>query len=340
MGQYDIKRILAYSTVSQLGLMMAGLGVGGVSAGMFHLLTHAFFKALLFLGAGSIIHGFSGEQDIRKLGGVARAMPLTSVCYLCGMLALCAFPYTAGYYSKDLILAEAYETSPAVFWLVALSALLTSFYMTRQCCYLFIGKPRSAPAHPPHESPLVMTLPLALLAVFALFGGAVATHMGLPEYLDSGRPLPPHSEFVTLVSWTASLCGILIGFLVYRTIGAWHSDLIRAGLLENSFYFDALYAVTVGRLWRFLALLADLFDAAMFILTECFVYTARLVAGIIAWRGDRRWIDHYAFDGTSEAVRRLGALCTLPQSGFLPSYLRWVTGGVTVLGLILYWQLA
>ena len=154
LGQYDIKRILAYSTVSQLGLMMVGLGVGGVAVGMFHLLTHAFFKALLFLGAGSIIHGCHEEQDIRKMGGIWKPMRVTSIAYLCGTAALVALPFvTSGYYSKDQILAAAWgePLMRPVFWIAAAASLLTAVYMTRQCLYVFAGEYRGGKT--PHESP-------------------------------------------------------------------------------------------------------------------------------------------------------------------------------------------
>ena len=163
LGQYDIKRILAYSTVSQLGLMMVGLGVGGVAVGMFHLLTHAFFKALLFLGAGSIIHGCHEEQDIRKMGGIWKPMRVTSIAYLCGTAALVALPFvTSGYYSKDQILAAAWgePLMRPVFWIAATASLLTAVYMTRQCLYVFAGEYRGGKT--PHESPVTMTAPLVI----------------------------------------------------------------------------------------------------------------------------------------------------------------------------------
>jgi len=208
VAQNDIKRILAYSTVSQLGYMMLGLGVGGVAVGMFHLITHAFFKALLFLGAGSVIHGCTEEQDIRNMGGLRRFMPITFVTYAAAMLALCGFPLFAGFWSKDEILhaAHGWGVSMGPFYLGAVGALLTAFYMTRQVFYVFFG-PRRAPeatvtpaevaAHAvsaeeiepvvltrdgeecavidPHESPGVMTVPLSILAVFAVFLGFVGT---------------------------------------------------------------------------------------------------------------------------------------------------------------------
>src|SRR3954465_4688442 len=142
VAQNDIKRILAYSTVSQLGFMMAGLGMGGVAVGMFHLITHAFFKALLFMGAGSVIHGTHEEQDIRNMGGLRKEMPVTFATYGIGMLALSGFPLLfSGFWSKDAILASAHEwhSGKGPFYLLVFGALLTAFYMTRQVSYVFFG---------------------------------------------------------------------------------------------------------------------------------------------------------------------------------------------------------
>src|SRR5579862_2309265 len=176
VAQNDIKRILAYSTVSQLGYMMAGLGLGGVAVGMFHLITHAFFKALLFLGAGSVIHGCHDEQDIRRMGGLRVDMPLTFLTYSIGMLALSGFPiFFSGFWSKDGIL-EAAQHSIAIkgpLYLLAFGALLTAFYMTRQVCYVFFGYWRGH--GDAHESPTVMTMPLAILAFFAMALGIIGT---------------------------------------------------------------------------------------------------------------------------------------------------------------------
>jgi len=199
VAQNDIKRILAYSTVSQLGYMMMGLGMGGVAIGMFHLITHAFFKALLFLGSGSVIHGCHEEQDIRRMGGLKRFMPVTFVTYAVGMLALAGFPlFFSGFWSKDEILhaAHGWSVSHAPFYMGLVGALLTAFYMTRQVAVVFFGKYRgndkrsdgvlepggvASHAHDnhsnstPHESPAVMTWPLILLAVFAVVLGFVGT---------------------------------------------------------------------------------------------------------------------------------------------------------------------
>ncbi len=208
VAQTDIKRILAYSTVSQLGFMMLGLGTGGVAVGMFHLITHAFFKALLFLGAGSVIHGCRDEQDIRRMGGLRKLMPLTFATYAVGMLALSGFPLIfSGFWSKDEILHAAHGWStPAPFYLGCCGALLTAFYMTRQVCYVFLGESKAgvSPAaearaahapqislsvgalppdggqagclpHSPHESPPVMIIPLFVLAAFSMLLSFIGT---------------------------------------------------------------------------------------------------------------------------------------------------------------------
>ena len=193
VAQDDIKRILAYSTISQLGYMMMGIGVGGVAVGIFHLIAHAFFKALLFLGAGSVIHGLMGEQDIREMGSVRKWMPVTFATYAVGTLALCGFPlFFSGFWSKDAILHAAYgwNVSRVPFYLGAIGALLTAFYMTRQVCYVFFGRRRRGPVPDPvvpaetaasdpyeaaHESPAAMTTPLVLLAGLAVLLGFIGT---------------------------------------------------------------------------------------------------------------------------------------------------------------------
>src|SRR5258708_10497267 len=207
-----MKGVLGDSTVSQLGYMMVGLGVGGVAVGMFHLITHAFFKALLFLGAGSVIHGCHDEQDIRRLGGLKKFMPVTFATYAVGMMALSGVPiFFSGFWSKDEILhaARDWEVSRWPFYLGLFGALLTAFYMTRQICYVFFGKHRNSGTieldqHPaaaqttegeehqlshspvlPHESPAVMTIPLVILAVFAVLLGFIGTPAWpwFPDYL-------------------------------------------------------------------------------------------------------------------------------------------------------------
>jgi NADH-quinone oxidoreductase subunit L len=193
VAQNDIKRILAYSTVSQLGYMMVGLATGGVAVGMFHLITHAFFKALLFLGAGSVIHGCHDEQDIRHMGRLRIDMPLTFVTYSVGMLALSGFPiFFSGFWSKDAIIgaAHSWPVSKGPFVLLIFGALLTAFYMTRQMAYVFFGSWRGPASTHAHESPLAMTVPLSILAVFAMALGLFGTPAWpwLTSFLES-KPL-------------------------------------------------------------------------------------------------------------------------------------------------------
>src|SRR5881409_1075133 len=170
IAQADIKRVLAYSTVSQLGLMMVSLGVGGVAAGIMHLLAHGFFKVLLFLGAGSVIHGCHHEQDIRKMGGLCRFMPVTFVTYAIGMMALSGVPFvfSGGWTKEEILHATAHwPKSPVPYYLILVGVVLTALYMTRQIIYVFFGNPRAA-AERAHESPRVMTMPLIVLAFGAI----------------------------------------------------------------------------------------------------------------------------------------------------------------------------
>ena len=259
VAQTGIKRILAYSTVSQLGYMMMGLGVGGVAVGMFHLITHACFKALLFLGAGSVIHGCHGEQDIRYLGGLRKFLPLTFATYAVGMMALCGVPLCfSGFWSKDAILeaAQGWPVSRGPFYLGMFGALLTAFYMTRQMGYVFFGRYRGSRSEPtliptlpaarnqdqagrvgggntgdqPHESPRVMTAPLVVLAAGAVLLGFVGTPAWpwFQSYLD-GQPVelnPGQLREVApmmLLSGLVVAVGIGLGWMFYG-----HKPVLRA----------------------------------------------------------------------------------------------------------------
>ena len=181
LAQNDIKKVLAYSTVSQLGLMFVALGVGAYSSGIFHMATHAFFKALLFLAAGSVIHGMQGEQDIRKMGGLKKYLPVTYLTFFIGVLAISGIPPFAGFFSKDEILAKAFENNSLVWAIALLASLLTVFYMFRVLFLTFFGSTRanSETIHHVHESPRSMTVPLLILAVLSAVGG----FMGVPEAL-------------------------------------------------------------------------------------------------------------------------------------------------------------
>ena len=237
VAQTDIKRILAYSTVSQLGFMMMGLGVGGVAVGMFHLITHAFFKALLFMGAGSVIHGCQDEQDIRRLGGLRKSMPITFATYAIGMMALSGVPILfSGFWSKDEILhsAHAWSASHWPFYLGVFGAFLTAFYMTRQVCYVFFGSlrgnrpenaqiaapsslasaPSAARTFPaPHESPPLMTAPLIVLAAFSILLGFIGTP-AWPWFQDFLNGHPATVELAELfkadVLWLIALSTVIV----------------------------------------------------------------------------------------------------------------------------------
>ena len=330
LGQYDLKRILAYSTVSQLGLMMVGLGVAGVSVGMFHLLTHAFFKALLFLGAGSIIHGCHEEQDIRKMGGLGKPMPVTTIAYLCGTLALVAFPFTSGFFSKDEILAGAWATNQPVFWIAAAASLLTAVYMTRQCMYVFPGAHRGA--HTPHESPRIMTVPLVILAVFALGLGGLAKGSVLAKLPGQAAP---HETIVTAVSVAVALGGIALGWLIYRgrALGQ-EADPLAVTPLVRKLWFDELYAATVGRLWVRAIVIAEQLNKLLLSVRDLAVLLADRIGNAFAIGGDRKLIDKLAFDGMCNQLRSAGHAVTRLQNGFLPDYLRLIALGAVVLGLL------
>ena len=332
LGQYDLKRILAYSTVSQLGLMMVGLGVAGVSVGMFHLLTHAFFKALLFLGAGSIIHGCHEEQDIRKMGGLAKPMPVTTIAYLCGTLALVAFPFTSGFFSKDEILAGAWATNQPVFWIAAAASLLTAVYMTRQCMYVFPGTHRGA--HTPHESPRIMTVPLVILALFALGLGGLAKDSVLAKLPGEAAQ---HETIVIVVSIAVALGGIALGWLIYRgrALGQ-AADPLAVTPLVRKLWFDELYAATVGRLWSLAIIIAEQLNELLLRVRDLAVLLADRTGNAFAIGGDRKLIDTLAFDGMCNRLRSAGHAVTRPQNGFLPGYLRLIALGAVALGVLVF----
>jgi len=278
LAQNDIKRVIAYSTCSQLGYMFVALGVGAYSAGIFHLFTHAFFKALLFLGAGSVIHALHHEQDLRAMGGLRRIMPVTFAMMLIGTLALTGFPYTAGYFSKDMVIEAAYashnEAARTAFWLLVIAAFLTSLYSWRLMFMAFFGSPR-ADRHTlehAHESPWVMLAPLLLLALGALGAGYLfheyfigkgyaefwrGSLFTLPDnkILDEAHHVP---GWVVASPTVAMAAGFLVAWLAYvarpgipawtvRTFGPIHA------FLANKWYFDELYDWLFVRPARWLA---------------------------------------------------------------------------------------
>jgi NADH-quinone oxidoreductase subunit L len=222
--QNDIKRILAYSTLSQLGYMVMAVGCGGPDAAMFHLTTHAFFKALLFLAAGSVIHALHEEQDIWKMGGLFDKIPLTFWTFAIGMLALIGFPGLAGFFSKDYVLSIAYARSPGFYWVGVITAFLTAFYMTRLVVVAFFGPPRTPAAEHPHESPRVMTIPLVILAVLSFIGGWHFGGFGLQPYyhgwsVDVLRVIQP-GVVATPADANIFLEMILPGAVVFLGVGS------------------------------------------------------------------------------------------------------------------------
>lgn len=257
--QYDIKKVLAYSTVSQLGYMFLALGVGAYSAAVFHVMTHAFFKALLFLGSGSVIHAMGGEQDIRFMGALKKKMPITNITFLLGCLAIAGIPGFSGFFSKDEILAAAFAKNPVYYYVGLAGALMTAFYMFRLYFLTFTGTFRGTheQEHHLHESPAAMTLPLIVLAILAVIGG----YVGIPEVI--GEHFGVHhllSEYLSPVvqnfdvhhlSHTTEwmLMGLSVGLVVVTIIIAYSrtkkpdfkENTGLAKVLENKWYMDELY---------------------------------------------------------------------------------------------------
>jgi NADH-quinone oxidoreductase subunit L len=364
VAQTDIKRILAYSTVSQLGYMMLGLGVGGVAVAMFHLITHAFFKALLFLGAGSVIHGCHEEQDIRKMGGVRQFMPVTFATYAVGTMALAGVPvFFSGFWSKDAILhaAHGWDTSHWPYYLGLCGALLTAFYMTRQVCYVFFGRLHTTEpgaghehGHPPHESPPVMTLPLVVLAVFAVVLGFLGTPIwpwfqsfveGRQAGVEFGHLFEGGTFFVLLVSTAIVALGIGTGWWLYGNIASGAPGVVDPlaarfpdafQVLANKFYVDELYEASVLRANAWWARACDWLDRVIW--TGVVLLVSYLILGL-AWFD--RFFDEYVvnlgFDEGCRELRRGGRWLGRLQGGQVQFYLRAIGVGLVVLVLVLAW---
>lgn len=366
VAQSDIKRILAYSTVSQLGYMMMGLGVGGVAVGMFHLITHAFFKALLFMGAGSVIHGCHEEQDIRKMGGIKKYMPITFVTYAVGMLALAGFPLVfSGFWSKDAILhsAHGWSVSHVPFYLGVAGAFLTAFYMTRQVALVFFGKNRAAhdhqhdhkapgehASHDPHESPLSMTAPLMILAACAV-GLSV---IGTPAWPWFQTFLGQHhgeggftSEVITLMVLSSVIvfAGLGLGWWLYGRNPIQKAD--EPDVLEklplgmhtwfaNKYCIDELYEMTVIRFNAWSAKACAFLDQWVWGVVVALV--AYLMIGL-GWVSDTfdKFVINLGFDSGCGGVARSGSLLSRLQDGRVQNYLRIIGIGLVALVLFLIW---
>ena len=271
--QNDIKRILAYSTLSQLGYMVMAVGLAGPTPAMFHLTTHAFFKALLFLGAGSVIIALHHEQDIWKMGALRKKMPVTFWTFLFATLALCGVPPFSGFYSKDSILAQALEQrNYPLFALGVVVAGLTTFYMFRLFYVAFLGKAKTDAAEHAHESPAVMSWPLLVLAVFAVIGGIIgvsetyAAQFGEAEHTSiAQRIVEPFTH--SPVAATIGILAVIVGFFAARTLyrNATNDPLPAklggfATAMKNRFYFDEIYEATFIRAHDFIAAVMDWID--------------------------------------------------------------------------------
>ncbi|MGI8960300.1 MAG: NADH-quinone oxidoreductase subunit L [Bryobacteraceae bacterium] len=308
--QNDIKRVFAYSTISQLGYMFLGLGVGAYSAGIFHLMTHAFFKALLFLGAGSVIHGLSGEQDLRHMGGLRKNMPITFVTLGVASLAISGFPGFSGFFSKDAILSAAYAHRPWMFWIGAITAGITAFYIFRAYFMTFFGNYRGH--HHPHESPAVMTVPLIVLAVLSLFGG----FFNVPAWLSPAFPLSEHENVTAMViSASCGILGIIIATFLYVIRPALAESLKTAAgplytLVANKYYVDEVYSGLI-------------------------VKPLEAISRFVLWRGvDEAVIDSSFVNGLAGLIRGWGALFRQLQSGSIRNYATWVLAGSLVIILV------
>ena len=345
LAQADIKRILAYSTVSQLGLMMVSLGVGGVAAGIAHLLAHGFFKALLFLGAGSVIHGCHHEQDIRKMGGLQKLMPVTFRTYAIGMMSLSGVPlFFSGGWTKEEILhaASHWPKSPVPHYLLLAGVVLTALYMTRQMAYVFFGKPRAA-SEDAQETPPVMTVPLIVLVFCTIFFGVVLTPAWpwLRGYL-TGEPAQFELEQMIQPMFFVSLAlvavGIGLGVLMYRKAG--ETDPLQQSqpavfrFLENKMWIDEIYEWTVIAFSRSAARVSDWMDRHLWDGLVRALGELGQLFGVFSTNLDERGINA-GVDETMTGARGLGRVMSGWHSGQIQTYLGAVAIGMLAL-LILY----
>jgi len=313
LAQRDIKKVLAYSTISQLGFMFLAVGATAYVAGIFHLMTHAFFKALLFLGAGSVIHGMSDEQDMHRMGGLYRKMPVTAVTMAVGALALAGIPPLAGFWSKDEILAADFARGGwfYVLWIIGLvTALLTAFYIARLWVLVFLGEPRWGEDAHPHESPRVMTLPLIALAVLSIVGGLVNTpfRLSLEHFLEPSfegvHVQEAPTDWLTLavlagLSILAAGAGAVFGYLAYRRPPQ------RWRQFEES--FEPMWGT-----WEQAYGVDDLYGRAL-------VAPGRRLAEATAFSVDAGVVDG-AVNGVGRMVRNAGDWARPLQTGFVRNY--------------------
>jgi NADH-quinone oxidoreductase subunit L len=308
LAQNDIKKVFAYSTVSQLGYMFVGIGSGAFSAGIYHLVTHAFFKALLFLGAGSVIHALSGEQDMRNMGGLRKKIPITFWTMVCAWVAISGVPPFSGFFSKDAILLAAYKHAPAIYWIGIVTAGMTAFYVSRAMFMTFFGSYRGK-AHP-HESPAVMWVPLAVLAVLSLVGGRL---FPIPEFLKAMFPAVEEAEnpMLMYISVFAGFAGIGLAYLMYVVKPGMADSLAQTfrapyQLIYNKYFVDEIYDATV---------------------------ITPLVGGsrMVLWKGVDAGLIDGIVNGVGARCRDVGSVLRLLQSGSIRSYATWVLFGSVAL---------
>ena len=319
MLQYDIKRVIAYSTMSQLGYMFLAMGIGVYSLGMFHLMTHAFFKALLFLAAGSVIHAMDGEQDIRKMGGLRKVMPLTHGTFLIGALALAGFPLTSGYFSKEAIILSSYHEDMGnfIFWAIALiTAGMTAFYIFRVYFSTFIGETKSPDAHP-HESPTTMVLPLIVLAVFALGGGLLSPLVdGFLAPVFGREAHHFHDGLLETIALIAGIGGIVTAVLVYQ-VSKDRIELMKEALAPlydlvfHKYYIDEIYDLLI-------------------------VKPTKAIGAFMEEKAEKQGID-FAVDEVGFQVKEVSRRIGFWQSGRIRTYaLNMVAGMVIILLFVVF----
>jgi NADH-quinone oxidoreductase subunit L len=366
LAQNDIKRVLAYSTISQLGFMVAALGIGAYVAAAFHLVTHAFFKALLFLGSGSVIHGMehgvlhTGEhtdaQDMFNMGGLRKKMPITFWTFLIGGFALSGFPVlTAGFWSKDEIFAEAFNYGHiVVFITLAITAFLTAFYIMRQITLTFLGEPRTKAAEHASETTWTMTIPLIVLTVFSVGFGWVGIPAQFPvlgghianwfhEFVGGTlAELPQEVGFSwipLITSITVALGGLFCGWLVYRKVKSPQEDFLQIPILKNKWYFDEIYDYLFVKpaTWiaeKFTSLYMDqiVIDGLLHIVARFSLFLGVSFRSYI----DKRVINEFIGDGTGSVVKASGSGLRKIQAGRIQYYMVASITVLVIFALLVY----
>jgi NADH-quinone oxidoreductase subunit L len=370
VAQNDIKRVLAYSTISQLGFMIAALGIGAYVAATFHLITHAFFKALLFLGSGSVIHGMEhgvlhtgnhhvDPQDMFNMGGLRKKMPITFWTFLIGGFALSGFPVlTAGFWSKDEILADAFgHGHMVVFITLAVAAFLTAFYTMRQITLTFLGEPRTKEAEHAHETPWTMTAPLVILSFFAITYGWV----GIPEHFPLlgglvpnwfhefvGGTLAEHPEALEfswiplLTSLGVALGGLFFGWLAYRNVTSVEQDKLQIPFLKNKYYFDEAYDFLFIRpaIWFSDVFVSKWMDRGFIDgVLHIFGPTTDGIGKVIRNYFDVPVVNQFFGDGSANATYWLGKNLRPIQTGRIQQYLILSMVVLFVVGGLVYFLL-